>query len=549
MAWSSDFKAQIEKSANTPMLRFTASGFYSESATLTWVAWAAGDLPPGDTTITGISDGPWWGHARTRDTTNTLPTFYLDPTSVRMPEQRLDLVNMTCNGGSWSIEIEHPGDENLSFLAAGTFACLSMGFPGDTHDDFRRIAMGWISSITWSGARLRVVVNDLLSLLNGDRPHDPECLGKNAGKTTLDAAYTAGDTTISIDTGIWDNYADKDGVYTLIGVPTSGDVFVLRATGKTATTFTGVSAAGQYGTTAANLTTSEFFKIGHRAEGNPMNVVRNMLVSTGAGTNGTYDVESELMGYAVPDALVDSSDTDVWIPSIAPATGAFAADFLVARLTDDASFYPDTISEGLRGICQSLGPVGIWPVVRQGQVTCRALQDLDDSPITSALTITSYDVISLEVDWWAQDQPEEYQEYKITTESLTDSDAATAPKFGAKAQRFDAAASFIRGNETAVAESIVARCAPWFTQRVERVRLLLAGSKWAQLVPGDVVTVTLNATDQYGPLARGRTLGTYGGYEDRLAMVTAVRWNLPEPSVSLEVAFVPAADEEMPDYA
>lgn len=554
MAWDATFRSKMTQSGATPIFRFTAGGFLSESDPVTWVTWAAGILPPKDATLAVIDTPTWWGTGRTRDTTFYRPDFRLDPLSIRLPEQRLDFQNFACSGGQWLIELEHPKDTNVAWLAAGAVASLSMGFPGDTHEDFRRVALGRISAVTWTGDRLRVVCDDLLAYLNGDRPHDGDPFGKRNTTSGLASSYTAGDSTISLNTTVPDSVweADKDGIYTLVGVPDGADPFVLTATGKTDTGFTGVSATGEYGTTAVDIPTGgsdsiNIFRNAWRAEGNPMNVVRNLLVSTGEGTNGTYDVEPFLMGYGVPNALVDSDDIDVWLPAIAPDTGAFQVDFLVARLADDSSFYPDTLAEGLREILQRLGPCGVFAVARQGQLTCRALQDLNSgSPITTSVIIKRRHIIGLEIDWWPREQAQEFRKYTVTTEDGGASSYSEDAVFAGQAQYYDVDASFIRGNQEAVRDSIVARVAPWITQRVERLRLLLAGNTWAQLCPGDVVTLQITEGDLAGSLAKGRTAATYLGYDGVLAMVTAIQWHLPRPCVSLEVCVLPPDAGEMP---
>lgn len=553
MGWTEEFYTELAKPANAPHLIFTAGGWFSNTDG-SWVTWAAGALPPNDSGVTAASSGPWWGSACTGDATGRRPDFKLDPLRVRLPEQRWDPVAGTCTGGSWVVEIEHPGDSNVAFLAAGTFAVLAMGFAGWTRQQYQRIAMGFILSVTWQNARLRVVVGDLLAICNGDRPHAPEAWGKRSVEQDLNGDYTAGDSTLDMgDTSAFDGYADKDGVYTLRCMPAypeMTDIFVLTATGKTSTTFTGVSATGEWSTTAIDMTAGVgFIGSAFRVEGHPMNVIRNVLASTGDGTNGAHDIEPALVGYALPDELLDHDDIDdVWMAAVAPATGALQVDFLVARLGDLASFYPDTVNEGLRGIQITLAALGLWPVTRQGQITCRALQDLDDAPITSGITIGNRDICTCEIDWFQNEQAQEYRVWEVIMESATASMEEDAT-FLCKAQKisFDLS-TVVRGNETAVADSLEVRVAPWFLQRAERLRLLVRGSVYARLCPGDVVEVTADATDQYRPIGSGRLPDTYAGVSALKFMVSTVRWLLPMPAVQLELIRVPAAGSEMPAY-
>lgn len=128
---------------------------------------------------------------------------------------------------------------------------------------------------------------------------------------------------------------------------------VISYTGKTATTFTGCS-RGQLGTVAAAHSADAQVVNLVRLTGNPLTLALQILTSTGAGTNGTYDVLPACAGLAIDQDNIDverfESERDRWVTNV---TFLFeeiekmnGKVFLEQQLYTFSNAYPTTTNAG-----------------------------------------------------------------------------------------------------------------------------------------------------------------------------------------------------------
>lgn len=425
----------------------------------------------------------------------------------------------------------------LGSVVRGALCRVLMGFAGWGEGDFEPILLGQVRNISGMNGIYEIECHDILAALQSRLTTDGAKLAlfyvpTGTVAVGVSATYTAGDATLNV-TDTSEFYSETAAAGALKIIPTSGkDPFYLSYTGKTATTFTGLSATGQHGTTAVkarlNPTPSEVSRVA-LLTGHPFDIVRRILTSTGAGTNGTYDDYPAHWGFGLSQDLVDSDDIDRWRPVLSAHTWEFFVE------------NGDTEIDALGWLTEHLADAGAWLVNRHGRISVRCAQDPEGLySIREAFEITDDMIASIE-SWeaWDAGVPLEFGTTRAITAtgaSSTTETVGTMP--AAEVIEYDVSdKAFV--NEASVRSEMLARLVPWTCRVPEKVVLRLIGLAGMQLVPGDLITLSTS-------YASGRGERTKYGYDGRNVKVTEVSPDVLGGTVAVTLAIAPSWIGAMP---
>ncbi len=370
----------------------------------------------------------------------------------------------------------------------GQVVRLRLGLSGWPASAFETVFVGVVRALRWAGGSWSLQLVDLAYSLQSrwvGPTDDPRLFSSLDGVSAeVNGLYLPTDTTVSVDsTAGWEK-SDVD-PYCLLVVPESGaPPFYLTATGKTGTSFTGVSSAGQFGTTAVNANVGSGVVPVALAETHPLNAVRRILVSTGTlNYHGERDVNPASWGYALPTELVDGEDIRQQVLRSSPASGSNNWALLVSEPQDD----------GQSLINQFLAPGGFFLSQRQGQLTARAAMEpgYSEPPDTWSLQdghVEAYDT-------WDSAIPVEARTMSITFgASGTWGTSATEQVDTRPArERHELELPAVFDNTTAWGSSVDDRLRPYLLRRGERLVVRSAGFRLAPAAIGDCLRLT---TDQ-----------------------------------------------------
>ncbi len=166
-------------------------------------------------------------------------------------------------------------------------------------------------------------------------------------------------TVLTVDAGSGDATLNVEDT-SLFPAATAGVLYVrigdeaISYTGKTGTTFTGCT-RGALGTVAATHATGDEARNLAVLQGNPATLALQILTSTGAGTNGTYDVLPKCCGLAIDQTLIDvakfESERDRWLNGLLfkfeESASAVGKQFLEEQIYTFSNSYPTTNNQGL----------------------------------------------------------------------------------------------------------------------------------------------------------------------------------------------------------
>jgi hypothetical protein len=357
-------------------------------------------------------------------------------------------------------------------------------------------------------------------------------LFRNAGNTAaLTAGYTPGDTVVATSAGATFEYLDgTPGVARVTNL--AGDTFLLSYEEVVGGELRGVSTSGIRGTTAvAAAAGSQVANVVH-LQAPPARLAARVLASTGAGTNGVHDVLPESWGYGLPGDWLDQrgiADVDARVLYVA---GGSSWSVLVEAPVDD----------GMAWLRDLLAPAGVWLCARQGRITARAAQAVDQLEarlLATGLALGWAELgAELELDAWdAETTPEWRQLEVVANGGATRVVRPVAPEVGSypadRVLEVDLSEVVI-DNASAHALATARRLQPWATRPAERLRCRAPGLAAARLAPGDVVR--LMGAELPLP-CRQRVLG---GSSSWLAMVASVAPDWAAGAVALELVWHPS---------
>jgi len=463
MAWSAPFVALLEANAIRPAWRVDVVVTQGPGD-----PWSVASHEDGDADEVRIEDG-----------------------SVRLTSSSLDPRGWRTTFGGFSFTLLGSIADFVANVTRGTIVTLSLGIDDANPANMEIVAIGEVRNIrlTRKGA-WEVECIDGLGVLRQRRDlaqGNGTLFYQLPAQTTIaGTAYTPGDTTLKV-TATTDLRFDSAGSGAVRVTPTTGDPFILTFTGVAAgpARLTGVSATGQYGTTAGAAAIGASVEALALIEGKPGAVLAKILTSTGAGTNGARDTLPASWGLAIDDSLVDTAALDnLDLGPLAPSSGNFTLTLLVDAAIEDA----------LSWFVGWMSAIGMFPVISQGLYSAGAAQNT--ATATPSFTLEDDEIIELlGHEFWDEGHDPEYQVVYVTsatnTSNTTGTSTATLPT--ATSITYDASA-LIWANELATRENIRDRVEESAKRIPERLELRVQTLRCMAIAVGDVGELTYTGT-------------------------------------------------------
>ncbi|MFT5685316.1 MAG: hypothetical protein ACI8RZ_006267, partial [Myxococcota bacterium] len=292
-------------------------------------------------------------------------------------------------------------------------------------------------------------------------------------------------------------------------------------------------------------------------QGHPADIFRRVLTSTGeavgtgtSGSGGDFDTLPESWGIdpsGVANDWLDHDDIEAWRDEVIVTSNAANPDYDWHIISETHQ------TNGGNWLFDHLDGSGLFVVQRQGDLTVRCLQDLDDNTDqvnglkTAGFTITDADILLTErgeIDgrWESRDSEQEFSSRMVQV--TTGSSEISRSLYLNGANHMMPAVELVSYDQSAVyfdgvgdyqhsAGGDARRLACWHAQPREMLELRLS-MRFAQYTVCDVGRLTTTAL--YGRFAE-----TENGYDDQLVMLLShrVRWLPPDgPRVEVRLAIV-----------
>ena len=230
-----------------------------------------------------------------------------------------------------------------SYVLANRVVTVKAGMRGMSEADFATVYTGRIlnykldgSNVVWSFEAVGLLKDTKTNIFTAAT----KLVGAiGTGTTTINVGTTAGFPTSTAGVG-----------YLLI------EKEAISYTGVTATSFTGCSRA-QLGSVAAAHSDKTDVVNFIVLQGNPVTIALQLMLSTGNGTNGPYDVLPACAGLAIPQASVDvtsfEAQRDRWVQSwvfrFEESETVPGKDFIESQIWQVINAYPTQTATGLIG--------------------------------------------------------------------------------------------------------------------------------------------------------------------------------------------------------
>lgn len=466
----------------------------------------------------------------------------LDRTSVRVAGQTLYPRGWTTTIGGWSVTVvsTSPGGtgaltELLAHWTRGTVVALMLGFDGTVDTQFEQIALGQIVNLTRAGVnRWTLTCRDLYGALTQrlTTSATETALFLSLSSTTLTADYATGDTTLNVasTTGF---ERETSGTGAVLVTPAAGDAFFLRWTASTGTTLT-VAAADVGGTVRVAASTGDTVQEVVRVSGHPIDIVRKVLSSTGAGTAGGYDTLPEYWGLGIEESNFADEDMRRWKEDVADvSSGSYTWEVLEVESVPDAFAWLSAL----------LATSGFFFAIYQGRLTVRCAQQTTATTGTqnyfSTIEITDDDIIEVEsYEAWDAGHPVEYSTITVRTASAsTSSTTGGVMTLPVESQLDYDLSGVVFENDTEMVAEAANRLHEDAQRIPERVVVRCASLRLAELCIGDVPTLTTTRCPS-------RALGDEG-FSRRRVLVDLVEPDYVGGTVRVGMLVYPTADEEV----
>ena len=453
----------------------------------------------------------------------------------RITGSRLTPVTWASTVGSCSVDIAGEIRTLERHITRGTVVRVLCGFVGWQYSDFEVVTWGMVWDRVGSGVSHTLEIRDPISALqNRMSTLPPEGFNTNEHTTTLSANYTVGNATITVGATSSFEYDTT----TPIGVIKIAS-FYLTYTGQTATTFTGVSAAGQFGTTAANAAAGDTVTEAVILRGHPLEVALRLLLSRGVTGNSSYDHYPEKWGWGIHQQLIDIDDVEDWRDNVVKvASGSYQWDVIIEGRWDNPG-------SSLVGLLQS---AGLYATIRQGKLTIRGGKNPVMSSTPPYLADYAIDDDDIVADWSGitssmcdPNHATEYRFARFSTNATTleTDEGATGTLPSERSYTYDCS-DIVFSNESAVRTEMSDRLSTCVLRVPNAVRLRLAGMRFAALAPGDVIALRTERIS-------GRIDYTADG--GRLCLVTQVSPDWSKNIVDITLNSYPEAATEFETYS
>ena len=515
MAWTADFITALSQRSRRPVFTLERVQLYDEPGVPVTIASHAGYG-------TDAGTGP-----------------YLRIVRVDTQGATLSPRGWTSTIGAFSVTLAGQMAYLFARVVRGTVVALKMGFAGWPEEDFQIIGLGQVRNVRGRPPEYTLECLDAASALRQRVTNTltgTQLFSATGTSTTSAAAYAVGDTSLTMSST--SNFKRQtSGTGCVRVTPSSGATpFYLTYTGTATgpTRITGVSATGQFGTTAVAAASGSTVEEVAYLYGHPLDLARKVLTSRGSGTNGAYDVLPEMWGLGVAYDLIDHDDIDAWKNVVKVSSGSYSWDVLVEEAQEDAFGWLESL----------LSPAGLFLSMRQGLLTVRAGQNSHGASAgvyyrDSGISIGD-DEIAEVTDWesWEGNHSPEYarvyvQGYGATTSGTLSTVAATLP---AGSFLYYDLRDRVYSNVTAANTEVVNRLDESGRRVPERLTLTCAGLRLAQLAPGDLTSVTTG-------LCPSRW---YGTFESTPAIVDEVSPAWTDGRVTVSMLIYPDTDNVYP---
>lgn len=460
--------------------------------------------------------------------------------------------------GAWQVSVTGDIQAGLSRVVKGNLARLLVGFEGWDVDDFEPVALGALSQISGTFPEYTFDFVDILAAQQARATTDPDKLrlfgtlhdsSDEPRTTTLGSTYTPGDTELYVGgTGVFQQGSDGKGYVKVDNADGGGsdEPFYLRYDGTATgpTRFTGVTPNNRRGTEQASSGSGSVVTALAYLAGHPIDITRELLTSTGDGTNGADDVLPADWGWGLPVDMLDTDDMAEWKAVIGSTANPHDWEVVVETPIDN----------GMSWWQGQLAMAGMWLAIRQGQLVVRCAQNIIQSklgsysfhdPIHSGITITDDDILETGPDEWRawHDQANteswrvrvHYNDgHGVGAETWTVGTTPSIQTSPAVYQTDYDLTDVVWTSDTPPGDQaldVVYRTMFWHVRIPELVRLRCAGLRLAQLCPGDVVSLTTDRLE-------GRMTASSGGYSDTSCMVTGLTVNWLDGDVQIELAIM-----------
>ena len=396
--------------------------------------------------------------------------------------------------GSWSLFIQIPegrrragrlyGALAVQALRRGAMVRLSIGRLGRSRAEYHPLKLGRIYSVRSAGhpRTYRVEVWDIQTAFRSrmtatsvpSQQRAKLFYGTAGAQDNLAAPYSigAGSVTVASSAGTQDRFTFESGAAGAVRITSdsAGDFFLTYTSVNNATkTISGLSASGQFGTTADAADAGNSCDAVCLLEGHPIDILQKILTSTGDGTNGPFDKYPRSWGLAVPEELISKAAFNQARRILKLSSGNYHWRLLIEQEQADPSTF----------LTQIFGPAGIWLCVRHGQIVCRVARDMHEAGLQrQPEDIFDGDLLEVPVvSWYPTDQPQTYFRALVINgggDAFTRSSTSTLPV--KEEISYDLTAVFQSvANRDVVATDSANRLGPWAHLLPEYVEVTLRG--------------------------------------------------------------------------
>jgi len=464
---------------------------------------------------------------------------------VTVSGSRVSTSDWSATTGGISVRLIGDLSGLLPRIHRGQVVEVLAGFPGYSEADYQQIALGQVYDLTrQSDAReYTLTLRDIWAALSSRISTSADELSLFAGlsstATTVKVNWTGGGTIDITRSTEFPKETGGNGAFSV--VDNSGATFYVTWSSSVALTpgrrYTIVS-ANALNTTSANADAGNAVQAIGYIDDEPPDVVRKIIASTGAGTNGAYDTLPADWGMGLPDRFIAHDDIKRTLRYTRTVSGS--NDWEVWSSTSQAN-----PAAWLFGI---LKPAGYFPAIVQGQMTVRAAVNpvetsaylleptpRNDVPHLNDSMLTRQPLSSWSA--WSPDHGVEYYRVTVQTTGSTVSSEEVVGAMPAEDTYTVEIGDYIPANKGNWMDSTRDRLRVWLQRVPERFSVNLVDMAMAGHAIGSVPFVT-------SAVLHGRIAKTSDGLHSVPALVTqmAIEWQQRTMTLTFEIVSDSASD-------